>query len=566
MMKSPSNIVFLPRRAITFAISTLITMFSLHSFAQDDDSPMASDVYISDVKGAEDLQLQAMYEHGPVRMILHLSEGAVSGSPNRGALGRASLNSSRASMKSAQDKLQKRLKKAGLKKIDPIEGVPLMVVEADANQLADLVSTGEVAEVFEDKASPLSLMTSTATIGATTLHNLGARGAGRTIAIIDSGVQANHPFLAGRVVEEACFSDNLCPGGARSGPGSAAPCTGVANCEHGTHVAGIAAGRATGSMMANGVAPDANIFAIQVFTRETDTYTTTRWSIARTPCRNNGVPSPCLLTYDSAVISALSLVRDRRAALNIASANLSLGGGYYTGACDNDSRASIINELTLGGVAVVAASGNKGYRDAIAAPACVSSAVAVGSTNQFDGISNFSNISHQIDLFAPGGDWIYSSIPGSSYGSANGTSMAAPHVAGAIAVLKARVPTASTSWIVTTLSETGQYISVPGTSITKPRINLPAALTRLTSPLAGTKLAEYNDPVSGNTPNCTFNVINSGGWGSGSYKVTRVSCPGHTVDVTVLNNNGSCSFQSSSGSRYSISGNNCDNWRIYLTY
>src|SRR5690348_9922991 len=70
------------------------------------------------------------------------------------------------------------------------------------------------------------------------------------VAVLDSGVDRNHPFLAGKVVEEACFSktepgtsETLCPGGIdqQFGFGAAVPCT-LTNCFHGTHVAGIIAG------------------------------------------------------------------------------------------------------------------------------------------------------------------------------------------------------------------------------------------------------------------------------------------------------------------------------------
>src|SRR6266511_2861716 len=86
-------------------------------------------------------------------------------------------------------------------------------------------------------------------------------------AALDSGVDKNHPWLSGKVVSEACYSTNsqsessssVCPGGVAEStdPDSGVPCTvigGVENCGHGTHIAGIAAGRA-------GVAYAANVIA-----------------------------------------------------------------------------------------------------------------------------------------------------------------------------------------------------------------------------------------------------------------------------------------------------------------
>src|SRR5207302_8189847 len=73
----------------------------------------------------------------------------------------------------------------------------------------------------------------------------GFDGRGQTIAVVDTGVEANHPYLGGKVAEQACYSlGNACPNGTpeQVGPGAAAPCQ-APECKHGTHVAGIAAGR-----------------------------------------------------------------------------------------------------------------------------------------------------------------------------------------------------------------------------------------------------------------------------------------------------------------------------------
>src|SRR2546430_13323915 len=77
-------------------------------------------------------------------------------------------------------------------------------------------------------------------------------GSGVVVAVVDTGVDSAHPFLAGKVVEEACYSSTLakhsktfCPNGAEEqvGPGSAVPCPlDAQGCFHGTHVAGIATG------------------------------------------------------------------------------------------------------------------------------------------------------------------------------------------------------------------------------------------------------------------------------------------------------------------------------------
>ena len=123
-----------------------------------------------------------------------------------------------------------------------------------------------------------SLAYSVPHIGGTTAWNSGYSGAGQAVAVLDTGVEKNHPLLAGKVVSEACYSSNypqygvtsVCPGGVTesTASGSGAPCTGIDSCSHGTHVAGIVAGKNGPSNAPAGVAKDANIIAMQVFYRE----------------------------------------------------------------------------------------------------------------------------------------------------------------------------------------------------------------------------------------------------------------------------------------------------------
>ena len=132
------------------------------------------------------------------------------------------------------------------------------------------------------------------------------KGADRAKAVVES--------LAGKVVSEACFSGNSnCPNGATSqiGAGAGVPCTYAARaCRHGTHVAGIAAGKRFAGMAApqfGGIAPDASIIAIQVFSRFTGS-----------SCLGAG-EDPCALSFTSDQVAGLDRVFAIRASFSIAS-------------------------------------------------------------------------------------------------------------------------------------------------------------------------------------------------------------------------------------------------------
>lgn len=264
----------------------------------------------------------------------------------------------------------------------------------------------------------------------------GFTGSGQVVAVLDTGVDSAHPFLSGKVVEEACYTSNRvagsgnCPNGTstQTGAGSGVNCTYAASgCRHGTHVAGIAAGR--GSTF-SGVAKDANIMAVQVFSRFTGTN-----------CSGAG-EDPCTLSYTSDQLAGLERVYALRSTRTFSSVNMSIGGGQFFGNCDTDPRKATIDNLRSAGIATVIASGNNGFTNSMSAPGCISSAVSVGSTTKSDTLSSFSNSASFLSLLAPG-ESINSSVPGGGFAVFNGTSMATPHVAGAWALLKQNTPSAS---------------------------------------------------------------------------------------------------------------------------
>ncbi len=428
------------------------------------------------------LRQRAVQSHRKVRVIARLSQAALAGGRTDTA---ADIRSETTALAVARQRLATRLQSLGVQSVDAIANTGFMVLEASAEELDHLVAQGEVSDLYEDVPVPPTLAESGPLVHAPQARALGARGAGTTVAILDTGVQSSHPFLAGRVVEEACYSTtsaasnstSVCPGGASSSTaaGSAAPCP-VSGCDHGTHVAGIAAGRATPSASFFGMAPDANIMAVQVFSRFTDTP-------GNTPCATAGTSSPCALSFTSDQIRGLQRVLDRAAALNVVSANMSLGGGSFTSACDSDSRKSLIDSLLGVRVATVIASGNSGFSNAVGAPGCISTAITVGSTTKADAISSFSNSSAQVDLLAPGSS-INSSVTGGAFGVKSGTSMATPHVAGAFAAIRSVAPAATPAQILAALQASGTAITDARNGLVRQRINLEGAVQRMPLPYA----------------------------------------------------------------------------------
>ncbi len=236
-------------------------------------------------------------------------------------------------------------------------------------------------------------------IEAPALWEASNKGAGQIVAVIDTGCQIDHPDLEERVIggrnftsdyngDEANFADNN---------------------GHGTHVAGTIAASETGSGVV-GVAPQASLFILKALSE--DGSGQIEW-----------------------IIDAIRYAVDWRGPGDerIRVISMSLGGPQ-----DVEELHEAIQYAIDKNVSIVCAAGNEGDgredTDEFAFPAAYNEVIAVGAVNDERELTEFTNTNTEIDLVAPGVNILSTFLKG-EYARLTGTSMAAPHVSGALALL-----------------------------------------------------------------------------------------------------------------------------------
>ncbi len=284
-----------------------------------------------------------------------------------------------------------------------IPAVALSLAPASLDELSD---ADEVEEIWLDEIIYMMLDVSTPLIGAPQVwERLENRGEGVTICVIDTGIDADHPDFAGRISLTADFT----------GKGSAADGNG-----HGTHVASIAAGAGTASDGKYvGVAPAASIMAAKTLSDN-----------------GSGRMSNVMAGLEWAAQNGADIL------------NLSLGNkGSSSGA---DALSTMCNVIVDLGKVMVVAAGNSGpRRRTVGSPGAAEKVITVGASTDHDSIARFSSRGPTADdrvkpdLVAPGSKIVGARAANTSVGhpvddsytTANGTSMATPHVAGLCALM-----------------------------------------------------------------------------------------------------------------------------------
>jgi beta propeller repeat protein len=282
---------------------------------------------------------------------------------------------------------------------------------------------------------------------------------------------------------------------------------------HGTHVAGIAAGK---DLYYRGIAPNAQLIAVKVLDATGSGYSSTviagiEWCI--TNQHYSGDPPGSLLD------------------LNIQVINLSLGDqSEWTSheECDAEPEAQAIQDAVNAGIFVAVAAGNSSYLHGVSMPACASAAAAVAATKDgtpgqsdaqpVDGIASYSDRGEMISIFSPG-SVITSAHLGGGFVTYEGTSMATPHVAGA-AALMVQMGITDPVEIKRRLVLTGVQIVDPLTNVQTPRVDLVQAIAG--PPASGPDLVvtavsttattvTYGDPIT-----VSMTVKNQGDTASGA--------------------------------------------------
>ena len=279
--------------------------------------------------------------------------------------------------------------------------------------------------VREDKKYYLLDLKSDLQINADDVWVWGYDGFGVTIAILDTGVDDGHIELNDSVIA----TKNFVSGSSEDRDG------------HGTHVSGIITGNGIYNIennSAKGVSFGADIMVGKV-------------------CG----PEFC---YSSDVMAGIEWAVENGADI----ISMSLGGGNYTGYCDEDYLANKSNWAVEQGVVVIAASGNDNA--GVSSPACGTKVISVGAVDENDIRASFSNYGVALDFVAPGVDILstYSChVPGLScdsywYKYMSGTSMSAPHVAGMSALILHADPSLTPSKVKQALIDTAVDLGDPG--------------------------------------------------------------------------------------------------------
>lgn len=241
-------------------------------------------------------------------------------------------------------------------------------------------------------------------VDAEVSHANGETGSGADIAIVDTGIDSDHPDLQANIGKGKAFVTCDTGGGCRFG---AKPADNTCNYDwdddnaHGTHCAGTADGVDNGKGVI-GVSTDATLHAVKVLDK----------------CGSGSI---------SDIAAGIEYVANQ--GWDVASMSLGASSG-------SSALKDAVQFADSNGVFLVGAAGNSGpCTDCVGYPAAYSEVMAVSATDSTDALADFSSTGSEVEIAAPGVD-VLSTVP-TGYTKYSGTSMSTPHVAGTAGKLKA---------------------------------------------------------------------------------------------------------------------------------
>jgi hypothetical protein len=388
--------------------------------------------------------------------------------------------------------------------------------EVTLEGLKELEALDAVAFINKDRILKAHLAQGIPLMNATTVRST-YDGSGMSIAICDTGIDTSHPMLGGG--GSPIFNAKVI-GGYDTGDDDADPRPHpTLGSAHGTACAGISAGDlGTVGDYIGGLAHNAKLYAVKISTGDSGSASEAamiagwEWPVTH---QNDDPDNPIMII------------------------STSFGGGYYTSTCDtaSPSMTAAAANAVAAGITVFASSGNDAFTNGMGWPACISHVNSVGAVYDADvgyhGYSNctdtttapdqvtcYSNSASFLTLFAPSHDAYTTDIvgaggyePGDYDFSFGGTSAACPYAAGAAALLQSAAKAMTDSFLTpaevrTLLTSTGDPITDPkAPTVTKPRINLQAAVDAIGAPPGDVLLQEDFE----SWPPAGWTIVNNGG-------------------------------------------------------